>query len=274
MPKAKKSRSTKTRSDPSETDKSASKPSSRPNDEPTTSSDNQNGQISKSTAGDSYLLLVHLISTSDPTISRLLSVPSKYTFEKLHRVLQIAFGWASCHAYSFSVAKLSEPGEPPSYMSKYSRELLNLVLDDEIKDAFPEPEKIKKVSDYTLADIYDGEQYRGKVEVSYEYDHGDSWEHQIVFLGHADPTLRQAMGIPDEMEVVCLGGEGHPCAEDCGSTPGWEDLKDLFKSKTKRDPDGRRQWYKTYCANGDPKGLDPWKWSIFEVNDALADIKG
>lgn len=92
-------------------------------------------------------------------------------------------------------------------MSKYSRELLNLVLDDEIKDAFPEPEKIKKVSDYTLADIYDGEQYRGKVEVSYEYDHGDSWEHQIVFLGHADPTLRQAMGIPDEMEVVCLGGE-------------------------------------------------------------------
>jgi len=49
MPKAKKSHSTKTRSDASKTDKSAPQSSSHPNnhDEPTNSPDNQNGQISK-----------------------------------------------------------------------------------------------------------------------------------------------------------------------------------------------------------------------------------
>lgn len=47
----------------------------------------------------------------------------------------------------------------------------------------------------------------------------------------------------------------------------------MFTKKGKRDPENRRQWYKTYCANGDPKGLDPYKWSIIEVNDRLALIK-
>ncbi len=60
---------------------------------------------------ESYLLLVRISDTSDPVITRLLSVPSHYTFEKLSRVLQIAFGWAGCHAYSFDIYKTLEEGE-------------------------------------------------------------------------------------------------------------------------------------------------------------------
>ena len=37
--------------------------------------------------------------------------------------------------------------------------------------------------------------------------------------------------------------------------------------------DGRKAWYKESCANGDPKGLDPFKWSILDVNDDLAELK-
>ncbi|OCL13402.1 hypothetical protein AOQ84DRAFT_385428 [Glonium stellatum] len=257
MPKAKKPRSTKLRPDlTSMTDKSVLKQSSRGEvdvDEPDNPG-NRNEQAPQPAAKDSYLLLIH--------------------FEKLHDVLQAAFGWAQCHAYTFNVLKLLDPSGPSNLTSRYSRELLSLVLDDEMKDAYPNPERIKKVTDYTLADIYDGELNQGKLEILYEYDHGDGWEHSIVFLGCSDPRLRQSMGIPDDMDAVCLGGEGRPCAEDCGGPPGWEDLKALFKSKTKRDPDGRRQWYKSSRANGDPKGLDPWKWDIFEVNEALARIKG
>lgn len=157
-------------------------------------------------------------------------------------------------------------------MTGRGKEILTLLVDDDMKDAYPDPETIKKDCDYTLADIYDSEEYGGKVEVSYEYDHGDSWDHDITFLGHADPNLRKVMHIPDEMEAVCIGGEGHPCAEDCGSSPGWEDLKNVFK-KGKKDPDGRKEWYKRMCANGDPKGLDPYKWDLLEVNDELAKIK-
>jgi hypothetical protein len=53
---------------------------------------------------------------------------------------------------------------------------------------------------------------------------------------------------------------------------GWEDLKDLFTKKGKKDRDGLKEWYKKSCANGDPKGLDPYRWSILDVNDALATI--
>ena len=47
----------------------------------------------------------------------------------------------------------------------------------------------------------------------------------------------------------------------------------MFTKKGKKDPEGRKEWYKKYCANGDPKGLDPYKWSVVDVNDALAEIK-
>jgi hypothetical protein len=65
---------------------------------------------------ESYLLQVRLTNSDDPVITRLLSVPSNFTFTKLHLVLQAAFGWAGCHAFSFTVSKLLEEGE----VSKHS----------------------------------------------------------------------------------------------------------------------------------------------------------
>lgn len=220
---------------------------------------------------ESYLLLIRLEGTFNPSITRLLSVPTNIDFEQLHNIIQIAFGWASCHAYSFEVSKLLEEGEQGNWMTGRGKELLNLQWDDSLKDSYPEPEKMKKTTDYKLADIYEGPEYAGKVEVSYEYDHGDGWSHSIAFLGKADPSLRKAMQIPDDLRVVCLAGEGHPCAEDAGGPGGWEDLKATFKKRG--DPDGRKDWYKYVCANGDRKGLDPYKWDLLDVNDELFKLK-
>lgn len=55
------------------------------------------------------------------------------------------------------------------------------MLDDGLKGAYHDPEEIKKDSDYTLADIYGSEEYKGEVKVSYEYDHRDSWVMLIYF---------------------------------------------------------------------------------------------
>jgi len=135
-----------------------------------------------------------------------------------------------------------------------------------------DPDMVSKEAKHTtLSDIYDGDEFRGKVEVAYEYDFGDGWDHHITFLGRADPILRKSMSVPDDMEVICLGGEGHPCAEDCGGGPGWEELKAVFKGGN--DPEGRKAWYKTQCSNGDRKGLDPFKWDISKVNKKLHKIK-
>jgi Plasmid pRiA4b ORF-3-like protein len=51
------------------------------------------------------------VASDEPTIMRLLLVPSALTFGDLHEVLQIAFGWADCHAHSFDVSRVPKEGE-------------------------------------------------------------------------------------------------------------------------------------------------------------------
>lgn len=152
-----------------------------------------------------------------------------------------------------------------------------------------DPDAYKKEEDYKLSDIYEGDKFKGKITVNYEYDFGDGWEHQIIFLGKEDGTVRQVLGVPEDLPAVCLSGEvrlclvfsaepaltlpqGHPCAEDCGGSEGWEGLKKVFR-KGGRDPEDRKGWYKTTCANGYSKGLDPYKWDILDVNDELQQMK-
>ncbi len=234
---------------------------------------------SGSDTGSNYLVLVHMTLSSDPIISRLLSLPPQLTFDKFHEVLQIAFGWANCHMHSFHVT-LTDP------VRQFPRPVLHLqaILYDDIPDMITLPE-----SNYTLDDVYSrrilssdvlaNTEWEGKVtrememRLEYEYDMGDGWTHQITLLGRADPGLHRAMGGPDAPAILCLGGEGHPCAEDCGSSPGWENLKEIFTKPRTKDPDNLKAWYKRTCANGDPKGLDPWKWDIFEVNEGLGEVK-
>lgn len=134
---------------------------------------------------------------------------------------------------------------------------------------------------WTLGDVLEKKEWDGQtisgiadLHLLYEYDMGDGWEHQINVLGRADKGLHTALtAYPPEkaQQILCIAGEGHPCAEDCGSEPGWEDLKKEFK-KSRGDKE-RKDWYKTMCANGDPKGLDPWKWDMLDVNEQLEKIK-
>lgn len=93
-------------------------------------------------------------------------------------------------------------------MTGRGRDLLKLIADE----AYDENDDYhlvttKKCSDYTLAKIYGSEEYGGKIEIAYQYDFGDGWEHQIVFLGRTDPSARKTMRLPDNWRVLCLAGE-------------------------------------------------------------------
>ena len=80
------------------------------------------------------------------------------------------------------------------------------------------------------------------------------------------------MGIPSDMKTVWLTGHGHPVAEDSGGFGDWEHLQELFAKPRMRDEDGRREWYKKDCANGDKKGLNPHEWDMMQVNTDLSFI--
>ncbi|KAI4137476.1 MAG: hypothetical protein L6R39_007262 [Caloplaca ligustica] len=231
-----------------------------------------------------YLLHVVNVLTSNPMITRLLSIPPSLTFGKLHRVLQIAFGWADCHMHTFRIEvptpcqhkwhKSSECQTPFPFkevLELQSADNLDMGLGGTMQDE----------DEGTLSDVLEKEEWDGKpisskadVHITYEYDMGDGWEHQIQLLGRAEKGLHAALtSLPEEkaQKVLCISGEGHPCAEDCGSAPGWEGLKNAF-TKQKGDK-GLKEWYKKQCANGEKKGLDPWKWDLMDVNADLEEME-
>lgn len=101
---------------------------------------------------------------------------------------------------------------------------------------------------------------------------GNNVGHTLSLVGRASPDMLAQNHAPDGLRVMCIAGEGHHVAEDCGSVPGWDDLKQAFKKGKRGDPDDRRGWYETYCANrGKEKNkFDPYVWDILDVNQGLA----
>lgn len=144
-----------------------------------------------------YLLLVRLRDTCAPRISRLLCVPPETTFEKFHEVLQIAFGWAGCHMHTFEIQE-QDPDNP-----YYGKTVLYLQADPEKfgMGIEPEPEEEGK---YSLADVFEKEEWKGKIEMTYEYDMGDSWEHEITLLGRADAHLGESMSFNETGQRIAV----------------------------------------------------------------------
>lgn len=215
------------------------------------------------TNGDAsnYLIQAYISTSSDPTVTRLLSVPPDLTFDKLHEVLQVAFGWASRHLHRFEITDSRDDSWRPA-------RLLSLCPDPSPLVDDLGPNDIEE-SEWTLADVYEKPEWKDRAQIGYEYDMGDSWHHILALLGRATPGTNAQFGVPDDAKVVCLSGQGHPVAEDCGGRIGWEDLKNAFKHPRRAGNRDLVKWYKDGCVNGDPGGLDPYKWDILDINDGL-----
>lgn len=75
------------------------------------------------------------------------------------------------------------------------------------KAHYPEPYKVKCEDDYTLGDIYDGDEYRDVDDIYYDYDRGDRWWLSISLLGRADPAIKRTVGAAEDSDVFCINGE-------------------------------------------------------------------
>lgn len=58
----------------------------------------------------SYLFHCAMTCSDDPMITRVLSIPSNFTFSRVHEVMQVAFGWAFSHLWTFEVLGLPGSG--------------------------------------------------------------------------------------------------------------------------------------------------------------------
>lgn len=145
---------------------------------------------------------------SKPPIWRRIQVVSDVSLAKLHQILQIAMGWTDSHLHQFMVGQTYYGVPDPQF-------------DFEIEDE-------KKVRLSQIApDV--------KKKFIYEYDFGDSWEHEIAVEKILQPE-------PGVRYPVCLAGKRACPPEDCGGMWGYESFLEAIRDPQHPEHDEMLEW--------------------------------
>ncbi|WP_027364989.1 plasmid pRiA4b ORF-3 family protein [Desulfotruncus alcoholivorax] len=148
---------------------------------------------------------------------RRIVVPVNITFNKLHKVLQAAFGWKDYHLHEFYIYDNEKfDNELSINHSGYHKEgykpIINLVYDEEAlgyeNDVPMKLETGIKLSEYIPA------------RIKYNYDFGDNWQHYI--------EVERVIDDYDKNYPVCLEGEGNTPPEDVGGEHGYEEFLEII----------------------------------------------
>jgi hypothetical protein len=160
-----------------------------------------------------YVLKV-LLAGAQPPIWRRLHVPGNANLGWLHAVLQVAMGWTNSHLHQFKAG-----GE---FYSDTRVHFAEYEGDPEILEE----------RGFTLQQIAPDT----KAGFGYEYDFGDSWEHEITVQKILPPDPAAAA------TALCLDGARACPPEDCGGVWGYAEL--LKTLANPKHPDHRRlkQW--------------------------------
>ena len=132
-----------------------------------------------------------MLNESNPLIWRRIQVPD-CTFGELHEVLQVVMGWEDCHLHQFVVN------------GKYFGEATHDDLDMEVEDE----------DGIRLSEIYTG---KNIPRIVYEYDFGDSWQHEIFLEKILEPE-------PNVAYPRCIEGARACPPEDVGGIWGYADF--------------------------------------------------
>ena len=143
-----------------------------------------------------------------PPIWRRVQVANDITLGKLHKIIQVAMGWYSCHMHEFEI--LGEAyGEP---MPDYD-------LD------------IRSERNVRLNTFVTGEKFK----FSYLYDMGDGWDHQILVekVLPADPEVHYP---------ICIKGKRACPPEDCGGVWGYAELLGTLSDPENPEHEEMMEW--------------------------------
>ena len=165
-----------------------------------------------------------------PEVWRRVLVPGSVRLAKLHDVFQVAMGWTNSHLHSFTI----------------DGQLYGMHFDDYPDEEIDE----KKVT--VLAAV------GGQRRFVYEYDFGDSWEHEVV----VEEVSRASQGLK---HAVCLDGQNACPPEDCGGVPGYAELLEVLGDPDHEDHAQSLQW-----VGG---AFDPAAFDLAGVNVALQHLR-
>ncbi len=166
-----------------------------------------------------------------PKIWRRILIPSDLLLSDFHMIIQITMGWTNSHLHQFIKNR-----------TFYTERMEEDDLWDEMDNV---DYKKMKVSDLLLKE---------KEKIVYEYDFGDSWEHDII--------LEKILPIDNSLKYpICLTGEMNCPPEDCGGVWGYSELLEILK-----DPE--HEEYESYIEWLDEE-FDAEYFNINEVNRLL-----
>ena len=160
-----------------------------------------------------YQLKVVLLGAKPP-IWRRLQVPGNANLGWLHTVLQTAMGWTNSHLHHFLTREAR-------YSALHFHE--DMGFGEE-----PDRDEAKAI----LMRIAPGKGAR----FGYEYDFGDSWEHEIIVekLLPSDPTAATV--------ARCLDGARACPPEDCGGVWGYANLLEILKDRKHPEHKDMKAW--------------------------------
>lgn len=180
-------------------------------------------------------LKIQIEGISKPPVWRKILVPDHFTFERLHQVIQAAFGWSDSHCYAFSPAgygSVPQIGVPDE----------GGWMDTEIRDS----SKIKISKILTTKGM----------TFCYVYDFGDDWVHSL-----------QLEDVTDEKAIraTLVSGKGACPPEDCGGVWGYDNLVDAVNNTYHPEHDDMRNWM------GMDEG-ETWDKSSFDLHKAQKEV--
>jgi hypothetical protein len=158
----------------------------------------------------------------EPEIWRRVQVPGSFSLDRLHEVLQFAFGWLDYHLYAFRVG--------------------------ERRFEAPDPEA--EGEDSTGVSLRDLGLKKGD-RLRYVYDFGDHWVHDLV----VEKVVRSGAREWGELPLL-LGGERAGPPEDAGGPHGFMELLAVLGDPEHPEHAEYREWVGPLY---EPERFDPWQ---------------
>ncbi len=178
------------------------------------------------------------LKESKPKIWRRVHVPADMTFYELHYVVQFAMGWTNSHLHQFVVGKGQEYIHPP--------------FPDDEEEATDSRET--KISAHLAAP---------KDKITYEYDFGDGWEHEVV-------VKKVLEADPKQHYPVLIEGAGACPPEDCGGIWGYAEMLETLKKPGTEAYEELTEWL---GEEFDPEEFELEETNEFYFKDFAAEMK-
>ncbi len=168
---------------------------------------------------------------SKPKIWRRILVPADLLLSDFHKIIQTTMGWTNSHLHQFIKDQ-----------TFYTRRM----ADD---DSWGEMDNV----DYSKTKISDLLK-KEKDRIIYEYDFGDSWEHNIIL----EKIEKNGM---NEIIPICLAGKNNCPPEDCGGIWGYYDMLEILKHPDHEEYEEYVEWL--------GKEFDPKYFDKNKINEML-----